>query len=238
MRKILLIIALISVIIGCKASPAPDSGYLMHSQNEAMREDVPFHRAWKKEEVDFLTKSKVYFPPVNTEYLMRMNWLNRQTDLLTTADVKNDVTEIAEYTHKAMEEAFRDYENTHFTLVDKPDEDTWIIEIALTEIVPSKPALHALGFVPVLGSGAASSILNDPSAAIEARIRDGKTSEVVALMADREQPPLKPLDVQKFTWYGPAKVIIDEWAEQFAEVAHKRTEDMITDDIPIALLPW
>ena len=84
------------------------------------------------------------------------------------------------------------------------------LELALVEIDPSEPVLHALGWLEP-GGGTAAGIINQRRAAFEARLRDMQTAEVIATFADRDMQDVGPLDLTRLTWYGPAKDIMDRW---------------------------
>jgi len=62
----------------------------------------------------------------------------------------------------------------------------------------------------------------------EARLRDLKTGEVVATFADRDMQDMEPLDLTRLTWFGPAKSIMDRWAEQFVQIANRKPDEIIT----------
>ena len=74
--------------------------------------------------------------------------------------------------------------------------------------------------------------------AFEAKIVDGADGQVLAMVADREQGKVAPLNLRALTWYGEANVIIDEWAGQFVQVANKRPGETVKDSSPFTLKPW
>ena len=111
------------------------------------------------------------------------------------------------------------------------------LELALVEIDPSEPVLHALGWMEP-GGGTAAGIINQRRAAFEARLRDMQTAEVIATFADRDMQDVGPLDVTRLTWYGPAKGIMDRWAHLFVQVANRKPGEMVTDPVPFTLRPF
>jgi hypothetical protein len=74
--------------------------------------------------------------------------------------------------------------------------------------------------------------------AIEGRVRDGATGEVIATFADREAPKAALLDVKSLTWWSPAKSIIDDWARQFVQLANRRPGAIVKDSPAFDLLVW
>lgn len=103
--------------------------------------------------------------------------------------------------------------------------------------LPSQPALHALGWLQS-GAGTAAGVINQRRAAFEGRLRDLQTGNVVATFADRDMADVGPIDLTRLTWYGPAKGILDRWAEQFVEIANRKPGEVVTDPTPATLMPF
>ena len=115
-----------------------------------------------------------------------------------------------------------------------------IIELAITELVPAKAwfntAATAAGFV-IPGAGLLS-FAGKGSVAIEGRVRDGKTGEVLATFADREKDKSAPINLASMSWYQSGKQNVDDWADQIAELLHTPRSHDVTDSSPFTLLPW
>ena len=112
------------------------------------------------------------------------------------------------------------------------------LELALIEIDPSQSVLHALSWAGPPGTGTEAGAINLRRAAFEGRLRDLKTGEVMATFADRDMQDAGPLDLTRLTWYGPAKGIMDRWAEQFVQIANAKPGEMVTDPTAFALRPF
>lgn len=227
---------------GCaKAKPARPAGFVEHS---AMYEDpsVPFHRTWLKPGVDRRKYTKLYVAPVNVAYMLDMTeW---QKGERAVGDIKKDVQDLAHYTREAVKKAVRQDPNKRFKLVDTPSEapDTAILEIALTEVVPSKVTLNALGYAP-FGIGVAVKATrafaeDQSSVAFEARLRDGSTNETIVMAADREVEQRSLVTVRGLTWYAHAHSIIDTWAKQFVQLENRKPGEIVEDSSAITLKPW
>ena len=139
-----------------------------------------------------------------------------------------------------MIKEFKEDPNHRFTLVEFANQHrlpALRMELALIEINPSQPALHAAGWL-VPGGGTAAGVVNQRRAAFEGRLRDVKTGEVVATFADRDMQDAGPLDLTRLTWFGPAKGIMDRWAKQFVQIANRKPGEMVTDETPFTLRPF
>jgi hypothetical protein len=228
---------------GClhKAKPAQPAGFIP-PENLEQPTDLPFQKAWRKAGSDWNRYTEIYIAPWNTDYLREMNWWER---LERGEKVKEDAKELALYAQTEFREAFRNDRKHRFTVVDLPTSNSLIVEFALTEVVPNKVVLDALGYAagPVAGAAgsaaaAGQTTTTQSTVAFEARMRDGATNEIVAMFADRESEKYFPVNVKDLTWYGHAKAIIREWAGQFVKIANKQPGEIIKDSPLFDLKPW
>jgi Protein of unknown function (DUF3313) len=241
---VLLILAAAAVgVTGCiqKAKPANPSGFIPDKELEKPS-DLPFQKAWRKKDLDWSHYREIYIAPWNTEHLREMNWWEK---LERGEKVKEDAKELAGYARGVFEEAFRMDPKHRFIVVEQPGPNTLVAEFALVEVVPNKVVLDALGYAagPVAGAAgtAASNVqtaTTHSTVAFEARMKDGGTNDVVAMFADREQQKFSLVNVKDLTWYGHAKSILREWADQFVKIANKQPGEIIKDSPPFDLKPW
>lgn len=226
-------------LMGCRAEPAPDAGFVESPERMAGHAEIPFHKVWIKPGVvvrdDF---RKLHVAEVNTDYLLEMGWFDKQSKRITDGEFERDVEELARFTRTSIERAFYDDPNGRFEVVPEKGAGVAVLEMALIEVIPSKAVLHAIGWLPPIGTGAMMSYLNPRTVAFEARIRDGATGEVIATFADREQQPAGPLDVTRLTWYGPAEGIIEGWSSQFVALANRAPGEVVEDSGMYTLRPW
>lgn len=228
---------------GCiqKAKPASPSGFIPPESLEKPS-DLPFQKAWRKADLDWGHYKEIYVAPWNVEYLRQMSWWER---LERGEKVKEDAKELAGYARGIFEEAFRKDKKHRFQVVEQPGPNTLIAEFALTEVIPNKIVLDALGYAAGPVAGAAGSVAANvqtaathSTVAFEARMKDGATNEVVAMFADRESEKFSVVNVKDLTWYGHAKSILREWADQFVQMANKPPGKKLKDSPPFDLKPW
>ena len=225
-----------------KANPAPDSGFLQEPEKMTeQRERFPFNRVWVSPE--FRQKRDEYtsiiVAPVNVSHLSKMDWWQRQ-NAMTQETLAKDAATVAAYIKKSFTEAIANDPKHRYTVVDKPGNDTLILELALVELVPSKAFFNAATtvggfFVPGLGYAAAA---GKGSVAIEGRIRDSQNGTLLGQMADREQGKSAVVDVAGMTWYESAKNNVDDWAKQFVELANTDYAHKVEDSLPFTLVTW
>ncbi|MBL1265223.1 DUF3313 family protein [Methylomicrobium sp. RS1] len=243
-----------AILAGCSAAqsgsngiksvmvePAPDAGFIEHPERQSKPADLPFQKVWIKPGSSLSAYQSLVVAPVNTYYMQEMDWLHKMSSVNVISDVKKDIEELAYYFHDQVVKKFKDDPQHRFQIVEYPGQQKGRVvrlELALIEIDPSQPVLHALSWAGPPGTGTAAGLINQRRAAFEGRLRDLQTGEVIATFADRDTADAGPLDLTRLTWYGPAKGIMDRWAEQFVQIANRRPGEAVEDPIPFTLRPF
>jgi len=230
------------VVVGCeamKAKPSKGAGFVPMDEM-SKRQDLPFQHVWVKAGVDWKKYKAIYVKDTNTKYLLEADWW-KQT--VRKEDMAGDVREIGLYMQNTFKEAFLNDPLHRFKIVSKPEPGSLTLEMALTELVPSHPLMEALSVVAPYGSGVAVQAVATESGAkctvaFEAKIIDNANGQVVAMVADREQGKMAPINLKALTWYGEARTIIDEWSGQFVQVANRRPGEVVKDSSSFTLMPW
>jgi hypothetical protein len=226
---------------GAKAlavAPAPDAGFIEHPDRQVNPDDLPFHKVWIKPGFNMNDYHELVVAPVNTQYMLKMSWLHNMSSATWVSDVKKDIEELALYFHDQVVKDFKADPNHRFQIIESPaqhKQPALRLELALIEINPSTPVLHALSWAGPIGTGTAVGAVNQRRAAFEGRLRDLQTGEVVATFADRDMQDVGPIDLTRLTWYGPAKGIMDQWSKQFVQIANRKPGQVITDPVAFTL---
>jgi hypothetical protein len=238
---------LLASVTGCamlKAKPAPDSGFLEESGKMGDRRDrAPFHRAWVDPAYSASNYQSILVAPVNTEYVeAQSTWAKANP---RNIKIKDDLKMIAGEFQQTVITKFRESKQNRFAIVEQPRGDTMILELAITQLVPGKAFLGAVGMaswaapapvgVPV---GAITSFADDGWMAIEGRVRDAKSGLVMAMFADREAAKTRVVDLEAMTWYGHARESMNDWADQLVLLANTPKDVKVEDSSAFTLLPW
>ena len=221
-------------------APAPDTAFTPDAQREKKVAYLPFQKAWIKKGVDFKAYQYLVVAPVNTQYMLKMDWIHKLSSVNYVANVKKDIQDVAVYFQNQVVADFKNDDYQHFIILDYPAQQKQSVlqlELALIEIDPSMPMLNAAGWL-VAGGGTAAGLINQRAAAFEGRIRDLSTNEIVATFADRNVQDVDPLDLTRLTWYGPAKQIIDQWAKEFVEIANRKPGEVISAPTAFSINPF
>lgn len=229
-----------ATLIGCRAAPARNAGF---ADPKLMKPDpaVGFTQFWRKPGVDWKHYDKLYVAEVNTSYMLKMtDWQKGERK----GQIEQDVRALAGRSRGMIVKAFREDPHHRFRVTDIQTDDarTLVLQVALTEVVPSKVLLNAVGYAPFyVGTGVSvvRTIANDKSSvAFEARVRDAATGEIVMLAADREAEQFAPVDVRGLTWYSDAEGIISEWSKEFVLLANAKPGEKVPAMPTFRLLPW
>jgi len=227
-----------------KAKPAEKTAFLGDKPMRP-RGDIPFHSAWVKTGFNKNDYNRIYIAEVDLSHLKNMSWWNEIEGQVTKTDMQERVENIAEYTRDVFENAFLADPKQKYRVTSRPGADTLILEIAIIEAIPNKKGFEAitrgLGLInPAvsLAGSIARSKGSKSSVAFEARIRDGATNEIVVQIADREQEKVSYINTKDFQWYGHIESIIEEWADQFVQLANRAPTDIISDTPGFDLKMW
>ena len=220
-----------------KAKPAQLSSFLTHqSEMKPQRARAPFAQIYVspalKERKALYTS--IYIAPVTTSYLRPA----RQTRTEKVAGSYNGprpTSEIASYMKHAFEDAFRYSTNHHLRLAHDPLPGGVTLKLALIELNPTDNAGNAVKGLPggMLLAGATAGNI-----AIEGRVTDNTTGEVLFEFADNEQDKISVVSLRDFTPYEHAKVAIREWARHFDELARTPAGHKVEDSMSFTLNPF
>jgi hypothetical protein len=222
-----------------KAQPAAGTGYVP-MQQLAKDPDLPFDKAWIKPGVDWTRYRTIYIAPVNTDHLLRANWWQES---IRADQMQQDVQNMAAFMRTQFITACQNDPRHRLRVVMSPEKGSLSLEMAITELVPSKVLLNVVKVAGPYGSGLAAGALErgaeaQSTVAFEARVQDTDTGQIVAMVADRQYATLRPIDLKGFTWYGNAEDIVEQWAKQAVEVANRRPGDHIKPASTFSLMPW
>ncbi len=221
--------------------PAPDAGFIERPELQRKRSDLPFQKVWIKPGFEKSQYRELIVAPVNTDYMQEMDWMHKLSSANLIGNVKKDIGELAVYFHDQVVKKFKEDPKQRFSVIEieqQHNAPALRMELALIEVDPSQSVLHAMSWAGPPGTGTAAGAVNQRRAAFEGRLRDVDTGEVIATFADRDMQDAGPLDLTRLTWYGPAKGIMDRWAEQFVQIANRRPNEIITDPTAFTLRPF
>jgi hypothetical protein len=236
-----------AIIQGCHAKEAPTSGFIDKPELMARNTAGPFNRAYWNHKYEPKNFTEIMIAPVNTQYVMAQSfWEKASTSGLSPDQAKKDVQSLADYTRQSMTRAFSNDPKHRFKVVENAGPETLILELALTQVVPSKAALNAIGYVswiPTMVAAAGSTITESQDTgkgvvAIEGRIRNGGNDEIIGLFQDRQNPPTAIVDLKAVSWWAPAKQIVDNWATDLVAVANRPPGGIVKPAPAFQLLVW
>jgi len=72
-------------------APAPDTAFTPDAQRETKVAYLPFQKAWIKPGFDFKAYPNLVVAPVNTQYMLKMDWLHKLSSVNYLTNVKKDI---------------------------------------------------------------------------------------------------------------------------------------------------
>jgi hypothetical protein len=160
----------------------------------AKRSDLPFDKSWIKQGVDWNRFRTIYITKVHKDYLIQADWW-QQT--IRADQYQQDVANMAAFMRTQFIQAFRNDPRQRLQVLAAPERDSLILEMALTELVPSHVFLNAIKIAGPYGSGLAAAVLErgtdaQSTVAFEAIVKSARFGETLAMFADGNMPPCGP----------------------------------------------
>ncbi len=222
--------ALLSITtLACRASVAPDAGFIQDPQVLKPNANLPFDAVWFKEGADISAYSKVYIAPIDTTHLLKLDWWDRAN--AAPGSEQAQAEDLTGYFREKLVNAFTANEKKKFTVVDKPSPDALSVELAIVELVPTKEWLNVIGYIAI---GALSS----GTTAFEGRLRDGQTNQVIAEFKDREDGQFDIVSIRDLTWFKHSEHTLGQWSEEIAHICYRAPNESIAPMSTVTLRPW
>jgi hypothetical protein len=226
-----------------RASPSKKNLFLTHPEKVVeLRDRAPFNgvaylNPVKVDEMHASCK-KIVILPIRTD-LLEKEMEREIPDEKLRSQRMEEAQEIARYFYDRLRTAITEYKDYPYQLLDKPEPDSFVVEFALVELDPTSISINVLGavagfFVPgggLIGRAASGSI------AFEAQIRDGSTNEILIEFRDREADKTAPFTIKDFQEYAHIRKVVEEWADQYAELSATSRTHRVSDSLPFTLSP-
>lgn len=221
-RSIILVFTLCAIVTGCSLKERNDPlspTFLDGVPIESQLKEMPFRHSWLAPNRKKYSLRSVYIKPVRTDLLPAEEW-KRSHGLAVTSKEEFDKAAqlLARYFRIRLLGELKRVPNPRFQVVDSAQNNSAIVEVALTELVLSEPVVRGLGLAaPVPGVDLALSTISDPHVGFAVRVTapDGKT--LLGTAADRRFPPLRVIDLNKLKATSSAREIIADWSRELAE---------------------
>ena len=130
-----------------------------------------------------------------------------------------------------MKAQFSDGDDNKYQVVDTPDDQTLIIELAIVEVVPTKVWLNAIGYA-LLGA------VDQGETGFEGRLRDGKTKQVIAEFKDHEYGQFDVVSVRDLEWAAHSRHTIRAWTDDLEKICYRPPDGTVSEMSPVTLMPW
>jgi len=245
---------------GCsslRAPAAPTTPFLIHADLlHPWQEHSPWDLVWSSSPGHIMVKSqyprKIYVAPIDTTYLNKKKndkgvWVSERT--LSDDDVKN----VTDALRASFISQIKSHPETNLQIADDPGTGVIIVALSLTELVPTSIAINAAADVGGLlipgskaiedvgsvGAQAATGSLAGGSVAMEMKIIDSTTGQVLAEAQDREADPSSILpNYRDFEEFGWSRQTADQWAKQFREVFSTSATTAVDNQALLSVTPW
>lgn len=223
--------------VALKANAVPLSSFIEHPrQMKPQRERAPFALSWTASNLPAKRAryDSIYVAPVTTSYLRAAK--TTLTEKTTGIETKQrPVREFANLMRQSFAAAFSHSPSPRVKLVSAPRAGSVTLKLALIELNPTDAAGNVVKTAAPYGG--VLSPFTGGSIAIEGKVCDSTTGEVLFEFADVEKDKMSVVSVRDFSPYEHAKVAIAEWAKQFEELTRTPPGHKVQDSLFFTLNP-
>ena len=243
--------------IACALTSCQSTNRLLHAKKAPLspfieqphvmtpaRDRVPFNLTWRNFNRDtqwrVTKKTEIYIAPVSLRYLRPVKQALVKKEIAEGL-VKRDEKGVARVLRAKFANAFIHSPSPRYKLVMKPGPNSLTLELAITELNPTSARGNAVKtaakFVvgPLAGIGG---IFTKGNIAIEGKVRNSATGELIFQFADNEADKMTFYSVRDFKPYGHATIAMDEWAAQFEEYTRTMPNHRVHESKFFTLMPW
>jgi len=224
-----------------KASPAEVSNFIENPQQlKSDPQRAPFHKYWRNPNPKAWKKVKgfdrIVVAPVNVEHLRGRN------DIFARSWNKKErrpVGEMAGYMRNRFQQQIA--KGGAYRVASKAGPKTLVLEMALVELGPTNVAGNAVRtgaqFI-IPGAGFLGSQFTRGKIAMEGKLRNGETGEVLMQFADRAQDKTSLISFRDFSPYAHDRRAINEWAKQVDELSRTPHNHRVRGSLGVTLNPF
>ncbi len=229
MPRLFILLILLCALVSCesanillKAKPVPLSPFLEHpTAMRVERERMPVHGLWRTDNEGalkrVLAKKELYIAPVQLEYLRPIKKPLVRYEV-SQGTVELDMYGMADLLRNEFEDSFSRSPSPRYSITPRPSAQSVTLELALIELNPTSPTGNAVKTAAKFFVGPLASLggfFTKGNVAIEGKVRNSKTGELIFEFADNEADRMTLYSVRDFKPYGHAAHAFKEWAEQF-----------------------
>jgi hypothetical protein len=165
----LVLLGVVGFALGCTTSGGPpaQSGFLEDYERMAVEpERFPFASVWVESGRRRSANQYVLVRRVDTEHLQGIDWAKEQPSTADSEKMRREANGLAKGLWESVRSAFYYDPNRRLTVVDRPRENTAVLEMAIVRVI-----------VDSFGKG---------TVAFEGRVRDAESGDIVATFADQQ----------------------------------------------------
>lgn len=219
-----------------KAGAAPLSSFIEHPhQMKAQRERAPFALVWINSALPAKRAgySSIYIAPVDTSRLRPA-----RTNISKTAGIEKKqrpVRDMANLMRQSFVDAFVNSPAPRLKVAPHIATNSVTLELSLVELNATDTAGNAIK--TAIPYGSVLSPLMNGNIAIEGKVRDNATGELLFEFADNERDQMTLVSLRDFAPWEHAKASIKGWASQFEELTRTPPSHKVKDSLFFTLKP-
>lgn len=227
-----------------KAKPVAFSPFIEHpGEMKPARDRIPMHYIWRSPDEALrrrvMQKSEIYVAPVQMQYLRPLKKPLVRMEVEYGSIDRNEPM-MATALRSAFTQSFLQSPAPRYRLTPKPGDRSVTLELAIIELNPTSPKGNAVKTVSKFFIGPLSmlgSYFTKGNIAIEGKVRNSVTGEVVFQFSDNEADRMTFFSLRDYKPYGHALKAAEEWASQFEQFTRTPPQHKIVETFCFTLDP-
>lgn len=132
-----------------------------------------------------------------------------------------EAEEVARYMTEKLASSFKEYKDHPMKIVSKPGKGCLEMDIALTEVSPTNPAINLAASAAgvLVPGGGLTRVFGTGRVTMEGRVLDSSTQELFVEFRDSRRDKTSPFSVRDFQQYAHIRVTVEDWAQELAQLA-------------------
>lgn len=227
-----------------KAKPVAFSPFIEHpAEMKPARDRIPMHFIWRSPDEALrrrvMQKNEIYIAPVQMQYLRPLNKPLVRMEVEYGSIDRNE-QKMATELRNAFTKVFLQSPAPRYRLTHQPDARSVTLELAIIELNPTSSKGNAVKTAAKFFIGPFSmlgSYFTKGNIAIEGKVRNSATGEVVFQFSDNEADKMTFFSLRDFKPYGHALQAAEEWATQFEQFTRTPPQHKIVETFCFTLDP-
>jgi len=221
-----------------KADPAQPSAFIAHPTGLTKDPDhIPLNKIWRNPSAKAWERTGNFdriVIQVNTRYLRH----KEHASPVAQQQEARAAAEMAKYMRARFDDAFA--KGGKYRVVSRPGHKTLVLELAIVELHPTNVPVNVVATgasVVAPGANFVASMISRGTIAMEGKLRNGETGELLEEFTDREHDKSSAFSFRDYSPYAHGRRAADDWAKEIEAMSRTPRNQKVHGAMAFTLNP-